>query len=84
MPGEKGNHSLQDIYILIISYVNKPSMKSLCFVPLILFFIALGVLVFTYSNSHGIFSCVETLIYSADFLRVVVYNKLVKSVFDHF
>lgn len=59
-------------------------MNSLCFVPLTLFSIALGVFVFTYSNNRGIFSCVETLIYSADFLRVVVYNKLVKSVCESF
>lgn len=67
------------IYILlIISDVNKPSMNSLCSVPLSLFSIFLWVFVFKYYNNHRIFSCVETLIYSADSLRVVVYNKLVK------
>lgn len=67
------------IYILlIISDVSKPSMNSLCFAPLSLFSIFLWVFVFKYCNNHRIFSCVETLIYSADSLRVVVYNKLVK------
>ena len=72
----------QKYILLITSDVSKASMNLLCFAPLSL--LSIGVFVFKYSNNHGIFSCVETLIYSADSLRVVVYNKLVKSVFDNF